>query len=504
MYAIRMENITKRFGSVVANDDVSFAASPGEIHCLLGENGAGKSTLMRILFGLYRADSGSIYVNDNPVTISGPRDAISLGIGMVHQHFMLAEQLTVTENVVAGCEPRRNGLLDYKQARQDILEVSERYGLRVDPDAKVEDISVGQQQRVEIIKALMRGAEVLILDEPTAVLTPPEVSELFTVMRALSEAGTTIIFITHKLKETMEISDKVTVLRDGEKVGTVLTEDATPESLVEMMVGRSLPVHDDRRMPPREAIALELRDISVAGRDGSRPRLDGVSLDIRFGEILGIAGVDGNGQLELEEVVCGLRRPSRGRIIMGGKDLTGLDTRRIRDKGVAYIPSDRLRRGMVSSLSLSRNSVLGMHHHAHFSKRGTLVEDIVDEHAEEIINKYDVRAESIHQPMGSLSGGNQQKMVVGRELSRPHSIVIACQPTRGLDVGAAYYIREQLLDSRNKGKAVLLISAELDEILELSDRIAVIYEGQIVDVRPTGKFTEQELGLLMTGERNGV
>ncbi|HXL03637.1 MAG TPA: ABC transporter ATP-binding protein [Bacillota bacterium] len=504
MYAIRMENITKRFGNVVANDNVSFAAAPGEIHCLLGENGAGKSTLMRILFGLYRQDSGSIYINDNPVTISGPRDAISLGIGMVHQHFMLAEQLTVTENIVAGCEPRKNGLLDYEKARQDILEVSERYGLRVDPDAKVEDISVGQQQRVEIIKALMRGAEVLILDEPTAVLTPPEVSELFTVMRALSESGTTIIFITHKLKETMEISHSVTVLRDGKKVGTVSTEDATPESLVEMMVGRSLPVHDDCRMPPREAIALELKDISVSGRKGSRARLDNVNLDVRFGEILGIAGVDGNGQLELEEVVCGLRRPSKGRIIMSGQDLTGLDTRRIRDKGVAYIPSDRLRRGMVGSLSLSRNSVLGMHHHSYFSQRGVLLEDIIEKHAEEIIKKYDVRAESVHQPMGSLSGGNQQKMVVGRELTRPHSVVIACQPTRGLDVGAAYYIREQILDSRNKGKAVLLISAELDEILELSDRIAIIYEGQVVDVRPTGQFTERELGLLMTGERNGV
>ena len=504
MYAVRMENITKRFGSVVANDDVCFSASPGEIHCLLGENGAGKSTLMRILFGLYRQDSGSIYVNDNPVTISGPRDAISLGIGMVHQHFMLAEQLTVTENIVAGAEPRRNGLLDYRQARKDILEVSERYGLRVDPDAKVEDISVGQQQRVEIIKALMRGAGVLILDEPTAVLTPPEVSELFVVMRALVESGTTIVFITHKLKETMEISDKVTVLRDGKNVGTVRTEDATPESLVEMMVGRSLPVHEDRRVPPQEAIAIELIDISVAGRHGSRARLENVNLDVRYGEVLGVAGVDGNGQLELEEVVTGLRRPSKGRIITSGQDLTGLDSRKIRDKGVAYIPSDRLRRGMVASLSLSRNSVLGMHHHAHFSQRGALLEDIIDEHAEDIIAKYDVRAESVHQPIGSLSGGNQQKMVVGRELARPHSVVVACQPTRGLDVGATYYIREQILDSRNKGKAVLLISAELDEILELSDRIAVIYEGRIVDVRPTDQFTERELGLLMTGERNGV
>jgi ABC-type uncharacterized transport system ATPase subunit len=504
MYAVRMENITKCFGNVVANDGVRFAALPGEIHCLLGENGAGKSTLMRILFGLYRADSGSIYVNEQLANIAGPRDAISLGIGMVHQHFMLAERLTVAENIVAGCEPRRNGLLDYDRARRQIREVSERYGLAVDPNAVIEEISVGQQQRVEIIKALMRGARVLILDEPTAVLTPPEVDELFAVMRALRESGTTIVFITHKLKETMEISDRVTVLRDGKTIGTIDTSDATPDSLVEMMVGRSLPVHDDQRMPPGEVVLLELKDVSVAGRKGSRARLDGVSLAVRSGEVLGIAGVDGNGQLEVEEVVTGLRRPSKGRIMLIGKDVTGLDTGRIKDRGVAYIPSDRLKRGMVDSLSLARNSVLGVHRCADFSRRGALLENAVREHAQTIVAKYDVRAESIDQPMGSLSGGNQQKMLVGRELARPHSIVIAAQPTRGLDVGATHYIREQILSSRNTGKAVLLISAELDEVLELSDRIAVIYEGRIVDVRPASQFTERELGLLMTGQRNEV
>lgn len=504
MYAVRMENITKRFGSVVANDGVCFAALPGEIHCLLGENGAGKSTLMRILFGLYRADSGSICVNDRPAQIAGPRDAISLGIGMVHQHFMLAERLTVAENIVAGCEPRRRGLLDRECARRRIREVSERYGLAVDPDAVVEDISVGQQQRVEIVKALMRGARTLILDEPTAVLTPPEVDELFTVMRALRESGTAIVFITHKLKETMEISDRVTVLRDGKTIGTVCTADATPDSLVEMMVGRSLPVHDDERTPPRQAVLLELRDVSVAGRKGGRARLSGVSLAVRSGEVLGIAGVDGNGQLELEEVVTGLRRPGKGKIALTGQDVTGLDTGGIRDRGVAYIPSDRLKRGMVDSFSLARNSVLGTHRCADFSRRGLLLENAVREHARSIVAEYDVRAESIDQPMGSLSGGNQQKMLVGRELARPHSVVVAAQPTRGLDVGATHYIREQILASRNRGKAVLLISAELDEVLELSDRIAVIYEGRIVDVRPASQFTERELGLLMTGQRNEV
>ena len=504
MYAVRMENITKYFGNVVANDEVRFAALPGEIHCLLGENGAGKSTLMRILFGLYRADSGSIYVNDQPARIAGPSDAISLGIGMVHQHFMLAERLTVAENIVAGREPRRNGLLDYDRARRQIREVSERYGLEVDPDARVEEISVGQQQRVEIIKALMRGARTLILDEPTAVLTPPEVDELFVVMRALRESGTTIVFITHKLKETMEISDRVTVLRDGKTIGTVDTSGATPDSLVEMMVGRSLPAHDDQRMPPGETVLLELRDVSVSGRGGSRARLDGVSLTVRSGEVLGIAGVDGNGQLELEEVVTGLRRPSKGRVTLIGQNVTGLGTGRIRDRGVAYIPSDRLKRGMVDSFSLARNSVLGMHHCSDFSRHGVLRENALREHAQGIVAKYDVRAESIDQPMGSLSGGNQQKMLVGRELARPHSVVIAAQPTRGLDVGATHYIREQILASRNSGKAVLLISAELDEVLELSDRIVVIYEGRIVDARPTGSFTERELGLLMTGQREGV
>lgn len=499
-----MESITKRFGNVVANDAVDFDASPGEIHCLLGENGAGKSTLMRILFGLCRADSGLICVNGEPAAISCPRDAIALGIGMVHQHFMLAERLTVAENIIAGCEPRRHGLLDYGRAREEILEVSHRYGLTVNPDAVVEEISVGQQQRVEIIKALMRGARVLILDEPTAVLTPPEVDELFSVMRALRASGTTIIFITHKLKETMEISDRVTVLRDGRTVGVVNTADATSDQLVEMMVGRSLPIHDDQRIPAHEMIALELKDISVAGRRGSRARLNDVNLAVRRGEILGIAGVDGNGQLELEEVVTGLRRPSQGRLIIDGQDVTGFDTRRIRDKGVAYIPSDRLRRGMVSSFSLTRNSVLGMQHSAYFSSRGVIQEDVVREHAESIIDLYDVRSESIDQPIGSLSGGNQQKLVVGRELTRPHSIVIAAQPTRGLDVGATHYIREQILASRNRGKAVLLISAELDEIFELSDRIAVMYEGQIIDMRRASQYTEQELGLLMTGQRNGV
>ena len=504
MYAVRMENITKCFGNVVANDEVCFAALPGEIHCLLGENGAGKSTLMRILFGLYRADSGFVYVNDQPARIAGPRDAISLGIGMVHQHFMLAERLTVAENIVAGREPRRNGLLDYDRARRQIREVSERYGLEVDPDARVEEISVGQQQRVEIIKALMRGARTLILDEPTAVLTPPEVDELFVVMRALRESGTTIVFITHKLKETMEISDRVTVLRDGKTIGTVDTSGATPDGLVEMMVGRSLPAHDDQRMPPGETVLLELRDVSMAGRKGGRARLDGVSLAVRSGEVLGIAGVDGNGQLELEEVVTGLRRPSKGRVTLIGQDVTGLETGRIRNIGVAYVPSDRLKRGMIDSFSLARNSVLGMHHCADFSRHGVLRENALREHAQGIVAKYDVRAESINQPMGSLSGGNQQKMLVGRELARPHSVVIAAQPTRGLDVGATHYIREQILASRNSGKAVLLISAELDEVLELSDRIAVIYEGRIVDARPTGSFTERELGLLMTGQREGV
>ncbi|MEW5866898.1 MAG: ABC transporter ATP-binding protein [Bacillota bacterium] len=503
MYAVRMEKITKRFGQVVANDAVDFEVAPAEIHCLLGENGAGKSTLMRILFGLYQKDSGEIYINDESVAFSGPRDAIAHGIGMVHQHFMLAGRLTVTENIVAGDEPRKGLLLDYKKAREKVRDVSKRYGLKVDPDARVENISVGQQQRVEILKALMRNARVLILDEPTAVLTPQEVQDLFEVMRKLKEGGATIIFITHKLKETMAISDRVTVLRDGRKVTTVNTAEVSAADLAELMVGRQIVSQAGKGHGSKGKVVLELQNVSVRG-PGGRARLEDVALQVRSGEILGIAGVEGNGQLELEEVILGLRPVSQGRILLNGEDITRLRPKAVRDKGIACIPSDRLKRGVIDSFTVAQNLVLGTQSSPPFSIRGILQARRINEHAERIVAKFDVRTASHEQPVSSLSGGNQQKLVVGRELTRRHDLIVASQPTRGLDVGATDYIHRQLLAMRDEGKAILLISAELDEIRSLSDRIAVMYEGRIVATGPADEFTEKDLGLLMAGHRIGV
>lgn len=513
MWAVRMEKITKCFGPVVANDAVDFEVAPAEIHCLLGENGAGKTTLMRILFGLYRSDAGEIYVDGKPVSFSGPRDAIAHGIGMVHQHFMLAGRLTVTENIVAGAEPRKGVLLDYAKAREMVREVSERYGLKVDPDARVENISVGQQQRVEILKALLRGAKVLILDEPTAVLAPQEVGDLFDIMRRLKESGTTIIFITHKLKETAAISDRVTVLRDGRRVATMNTADASPADLAELMVGRQIVPPARKGHSPNGKVVLELQNVSVRGGPGAgartggaggKARLNNVSLQVRSGEILGIAGVEGNGQLELEEVIVGLRKPTSGRVLLNGRDITRFGPRGIRDMGVACIPSDRLRRGIVDSFTVAQNLILGEQTSAPFAARGILQPRKIVEHAAKIVNMFDVRAASLDQPVGSLSGGNQQKLVVGRELARGPNLIVAAQPTRGLDIGATDYIHRQLLAMREQGKAILLISAELDEVRALSDRIAVMYEGQIVALRPAEEFTERDLGLLMAGQGVGV
>ncbi|TVR30641.1 MAG: ABC transporter ATP-binding protein [Spirochaetaceae bacterium] len=497
MRAVELHDITKRFGTLAANKAVHLTVERGEVHSLLGENGAGKTTLMKILFGLYQADSGSIRVNERPVAIRRPDDAITLGIGMVHQHFMLVPRLTVTENVIAGSEVARHGFLDMATAVEDIAKLAERYRLRVAPRARVENISVGQQQRVEILKALYRKADLLILDEPTAVLTPQETDDLFEIIRRLKGDGKTVIFITHKLRETMAISDRVTVLRDGAVVDTLYTAETGPAELARRMVGRDVLLRVER--PPSEIgkPLLEVCDLSVASRYGTA--VESVSFAVHAGEILGIAGVEGNGQLELEEAILGLRKTPSGTIKVRSLELgSGPDARR--SVGMAHIPSDRLRRGVVPDFSVAWNLILGSQWRRPFSRRGALLRNEIADYARRVVSQYGIRCESIEAPVGSLSGGNQQKLVVARELSRDPDVVIACQPTRGVDVGAIEYIHNQLLAMRAAGKAVLLISAELDEVRALSDRILVMYEGKIVAERKSDAG-ESELGLLMAGHR---
>ena len=498
MNAVELTDITKRFGSVVANDSVSLSVRAGEVHCLLGENGAGKTTLMKILFGLHQQDHGSIRVNGEATDIRRPTDAIALGIGMVHQHFMLVPRLTVAENVVAGREVAQRGVLNMARAQREVAELAERYHLKVSPDARVEDISVGQQQRVEILKALYRNAETLILDEPSAVLTPQETEELFRIIQRLKDDGRTIIFITHKLRETMAISDRVTVLRDGRVVDTVDTGSTTPGGLAQMMVGREVILSIDRPASTPEATRLEVSHLSVEVEHGSG--LEGVSFAVRAGEIVGVAGVEGNGQLELEEVIAGLRREYGGTVSVDGTLITGGPGGR-RDAGICHIPSDRLRRGVVPGFSVVWNAILGSQWRAPFARRGVFRRPAIVEFGRRLLSDFAVKAAGLEASAASLSGGNQQKLIIARELSREPNIVLACQPTRGVDVGAIEYIHTRLMELRQAGKAVLLISAELDEIRTLSDRILVMYEGRIVAERPAG-CSEHELGLLMAGHQD--
>lgn len=502
-YVIEMLNIRKEFGTFVANDNITLQLRKGEIHALLGENGAGKSTLMNVLFGLYQPEGGEIRVHGKKVDIENPNIANELGIGMVHQHFMLVEKFTVTENIVLGLEPKSGITIDRATARKKVMEISEQYGLRIDPDAKIEDISVGMQQRVEILKTLYRGADILIFDEPTAVLTPQEIQELIQIMKRLIAEGKSIILITHKLKEIMQVADRCTVIRRGRYIGTVeVDETVNEDSLAEMMVGREVNFDAEYSKADPQQVVLDVQNLVVKDSRGLKV-VEGLDLQIRAGEVLGIAGIDGNGQTELIEAISGLKKPESGKVILNGKDVTGYTPRKMTEAGIGHIPQDRHKHGLILDYSIRDNMVLQTYYKEPFSKRGLMNYKAVAEKAKALIEKFDVRTPSIDVPARALSGGNQQKAIIAREVDRSPDLLIAAQPTRGLDVGAIEFIHEQLIKEREKGRAVLLISFELDEILHVSDRIAVLYEGKIVGIRDPKETTEQELGFLMAGGQRG-
>ncbi|MCT8139359.1 ABC transporter ATP-binding protein [Anaerobacillus sp. CMMVII] len=498
---IEMNNIRKEFPGIVANDNITLQLRQGEIHALLGENGAGKSTLMNILFGLYQPDKGEIKVRGEKVAITDPNVANKLGIGMVHQHFMLVENFTIAENIILGSEPTIAGRINIKKAEKDVKELSEKYGLKVDPRAKIEDISVGMQQRVEIIKTLYRGAEILIFDEPTAALTPQEISELIQIMKALVKEGKSIILITHKLKEIMSVCDRCTVIRRGKGIGTVEVKETNPDALAAMMVGREVNFTIEREKAQPKHDVLSVKDLVV--HDVRKvPVVNGLNLEVKAGEILGIAGVDGNGQSELIEAITGLRKASSGSITLNGKDLTKLKTRKITEAGIAHIPQDRHKHGLVLDFSVAENIVLQTYYQKPYSKNKILNFPAILDKSKKLIEEYDVRTPSEQTLARSLSGGNQQKAIIAREVDRSPDFLIAAQPTRGLDVGAIEFIHRKLIEERDKGRAVLLVSLELDEVLNVSDRIAVIYEGKIVAIVDPKETDEKELGLLMAGGKS--
>ena len=498
---LELHDISKAFPGVLANDHINIDLQEGEIHCLLGENGAGKTTLMNILYGLYKPDAGEIIVRGEKSDIHGPNDAIARGIGMVHQHFMLVPVMTVTENVMLGVEEKRNGVfLDRAKVAKRIREISELYGLEVDPDAYIKDLPVGTQQRVEIIKVLYRQADILILDEPTAVLTPQEVEGLFKVLRSLVAKGKALIFITHKLKEVMALADRITVLRNGRTVGTVTPGDVSPEKLASMMVGREVNlVVPKKQANPTEA-ALEVRDLYVEDERGQLT-VQGVSFDVKMGEVLGIAGVQGNGQTQLVYALTGLLPLQAGEIRILGETLKRATPRDILERGVAHIPEDRQRHGLILTFPIHDNMMLCTYYQPPFARGISLQEKTIMSNAEKLVEQFDVRTPSIYVPASSLSGGNQQKVIVAREFSRPIKLLIASQPTRGLDVGSIEYIHSRIIEKRDEGTGVLVVSSELDEILALSDRIAVMYRGQIVDIVPAAQASKEYIGLLMAGIR---
>ncbi len=499
--ALELRGITKKFGPVVANDGIDFDLRQGEVHALLGENGAGKSTLMSILYGLYSPDEGEIRVNGEPVAVDSPSRAIELGIGMVHQHFMLVPVMTVTENIVLGEEPKRGALLDLREGGKRVKELSDRYGLAVDPDAVIERVSVGMQQRVEILKTLYRDARILILDEPTAVLTAQETRELFAVLRTLKEDGVSIVFISHTLNEVLEISDRVTVLRRGKQVDTVRTEGATEESLARLMVGRDVLLRVAKEKGKPGEPVLEVDDLHVRDERGL-PAVKGLDLNVRAGEVVALAGVDGNGQLELVQAIAGVREPESGRISIGGRDVSGLGVRATTEAGVAHIPEDRQLCGLVLDFTLAENLALRESREPPISNLGLLSIGEMKGRARSLLKEYDVRGGEPDTLASALSGGNQQKVAVAREIASNPKLLIAHQPTRGLDVGAIEFVHGRLLAERAEGRGILLVSLEFEEVRALADRILVIYEGRIVAEFPPD-VSEEELGVAMTGGRGG-
>lgn len=491
--AIEMKNITKKFPGVTAIDKVNFNVEKGEIHSLLGENGAGKTTLMNVLFGLYKPEDGEIFLEGEKVNIESPKQALKHGLGMVHQHFMLINRMSVLENIILGIS---NGLsLNIKEHRKRVNGLAEKYNFVINIDEKIENLSVGMKQRVEILKTLYRGAEIIIFDEPTAVLTPGEVEELYNILNMLREQGKTVIFITHKLNETMEIADRITVLRNGKKVSTVKKEDTNTNKLAQLMVGREVDFElDIKEKEPGNEI-LNIKNLKLLSN-----RSETIDLSVHQGEIVGIAGVEGNGQLELEEMIMGLRKVIAGHISLDNKEITDKSTKERKSMRIAYIPSDRHNRAVFNNFTIKENILLGYHYKPPFCKYHIIQEENLKEHSEKIISNYNIKTPNSEQLLKNLSGGNQQKVVLGREISQKPEFVLAAQPTRGLDIGAIEYIHNILLDLREDNKGILLISADLNEVIKLSDRIAVLYEGKIMDFKDKNDYTRNEIGMLMAGK----
>jgi general nucleoside transport system ATP-binding protein len=498
---LELRGITKRFPGVVANDRVDFDVQAGEVHTLFGENGAGKSTLMRVLYGFYKPDEGEIRLRGESVAITSPAAAIARGIGMIHQHFMLVNTLTVAENVALGTRSGRGPLTDLDAVSRRITELSERYGLRVDADALVWQLSVGERQRVEIIKALYRDVSLLILDEPTAVLTPQEVDDLFVVLRQMAADGRGLVFISHKIREVLELSDRITVLRTGRKVGTVLPSEVTRQGLAEMMVGHELPSHEPPAGNGRGEARLVVRDLTVKG-DRGVDVVRGLGLEVRGGEIVGIAGVSGNGQRELAEAIAGLRPAADGSIDVEGTELVGLHPAEVRKAGLGFVPEERMRDGVVPAFSVAENLILVDNSARRFARWGFLRARAIKRHSEELVAAFDVKTPSLDTPARNLSGGNIQKLILARELSARPRVLLAAQPTRGVDVGAAHYIHQRLMEQRDAGAAILIVSEDLDEVLTLSDRVLVMFEGEIIAEAKPRESTREALGLMMAGVRS--